>query len=110
MEQIYIGLNLHYCIPYLESGIILLEQVKKLIIGHTCTDKEGWEKTIAAGMKYHWAGLDESKIRAIISTLRTQGKIEQPILRNKEHYPIVLHGVNGVVWVTDEDDIVWADA
>jgi hypothetical protein len=104
-EDSMIGLSLSLCIQDIIEGRVPVADVEKLITATCFFDQEEWEVEIYNRRKTTWSK-NPDLAEKIVRQLLAAEKIEQPRLKNLEHFPVTRWGKK-IRWVESEDQIEW---
>ncbi len=100
-----IGLSISFCIRDIVNGVVPLTNVEKIIGGTAVSGEAEVDDLIRRYCQAYWRKCPK-KAEQVFRQLLAEGKIEQPRLVNRNHFPM-LH--NLVHWVEREDQIIWHD-
>ncbi|MDO8495511.1 MAG: hypothetical protein Q7S32_03245 [bacterium] len=97
-----IGLSVSFCIREIAEGRVDLSKVDKIVAG-TVAVPDQIDRLVTAYNESYWRRFPEAE--KIFRDLYAAGKIEQPRLKDDQHFPMIAGGH----WVESEDQIVWSD-
>ncbi len=100
-----IGLSVSFCIRDIVSGTVPLAKVQKIIGGTSILIEQGIDEFVKYYCQVYWHEYAEEAER-VFRQILAEGKIEQPRLLDKNHFPNIS---NGKLWVENEQEIVWQD-
>lgn len=98
-----IGLNIKLCIWDIINGEVKVDDVTKIIDNTTNFTTEQWENFIRAARRWVLWQSKPLESEALLRKLIKEGKIEQPRIKDKNHFPKIID----THWVNDESEITW---
>lgn len=100
-----IGVGFSSCVCDIALGVHHVDEVTKIISGTRATTDDHWEQILDRCKGKHWSslGCDPAIAEKIARQLLSEGKIEQPRLRNEGCTPIF----GKTRWVTTESEVRW---
>ena len=100
-----IGLSVSFCVRDIVSGKVPLASVEKIIGSIAVQTEAEVDDLVRSYCQGYWCESPQESEK-LFRRLLAEGKIEQPRLTNRNHFPM-LH--NGRHWVETEDQIIWHD-
>jgi hypothetical protein len=101
--SIMIGLSLSICVQQICQGKVDLAKVEKIVSSIRCADDQSFDRVILEYKQSYWKEFSE-EAEKIARQLKADGKIEQPRLKNDNHFPDIR---KTGCWVKSKRNIIW---